>query len=362
MTAYRPSRAHVIQRTAPDGADMYHMSIALSVPTDVPAVVAFGGELTNSDSHANSYGKMLYRALAEENVSGVNVYSVVYDFASRSPSLERADLFHRAGRKLNLADHPVARAAQTVRLDEMRAKEPVPNYVIDLYNILLRPRLFDENGRVRPINTAIKNMRNIMFYAHSHGAAAITQLGDYMVGQLVAAGRTPEQIAKIQHNLLVIQHGPLTPLNPNRRRFNTISFASAEDTTMQNHANAFARYMSENSADVVPAFFAGDRGNLFIVQHLRSTFTGEHDHRGILRDERQAMMTSDDGGILFDAERNALTRGAKNMLTGRAAPSVRELVNGKTVDFDQMKRNGDALYNIMMVDLHQQNLARGNQK
>ena len=71
MTAYRPSRAHVIQRTAPDGADMYHMSIALSVPTDVPAVVAFGGELTNSDSHANSYGKMLYRALAEENVSGV---------------------------------------------------------------------------------------------------------------------------------------------------------------------------------------------------------------------------------------------------------------------------------------------------
>lgn len=362
MTAYRPSRAHVIQRTAPDGADMYHMSIALAVPTDVPAIVAFGGELTNAEIHANSYGKMLYRTLAEEKVSGVNVYSVVYDFGSRSPSLERADLFHRAGRKLKLAEHPITRAAMTARLDEMRANEPVPNYIIDLYNILLRPRLFDENGRVRPINTAIKNMRNIMFYGHSHGAAVITQLGDYMAGQLYDAGRTPEQIAKIQRNLLVIQHGPLSPLNPNRRRFNTLSFASAEDTTMQNHGNAFARYMSENSADVVPAFFAGDRGNLFVVQRLRSSFIGEHDHRGILHDEREQMMTSDDGGILFDAERNALTRGAKNMLTGRAVPSVRELVNGKTVNFDQMKRAGDALYNIMLADLHQQNLARGNQK
>lgn len=362
MTAYRPSHARVIQRTAPGGAAAYNMAVAPTVPVDVPAIVAFGGELTNSDSHANSYGKMLYRALAEEKVSGVNVYSVVYDFGSRSPSLERADLFHRAGRKLKLAEHPITRAAMTARLDEMRANEPVPNYIIDLYNILLRPRLFDENGRVRPINTAIKNMRNIMFYGHSHGAAVITQLGDYMAQQLYDAGRTPEQIAKIQRNLLVIQHGPLSPLNPNRRRFNTISFASAEDTTMQNHGNAFARYMSENSADVVPAFFAGDRGNLFVVQRLRSSFIGEHDHRGILRDEREQMMTSDDGGILFDAERNALTRGAKNMLTGRAVPSVRELVNGKTVDFDQMKRNGDALYNIMLADLHQQNLARGNQK
>lgn len=362
MTAYRPSHARVIQRTAPGGANAYNMVDAPIVPVDVPAIVAFGGELTDAEMYANSYGKMLYRALAEEKVSGINVYSVVYDFASRSPSLERADLFHRAGRKLKLDAHPIARAAQIARLDEMRAKEPTPNYIIDLYDVLLRPRLFDEAGRVRPINTAIKNMRNIMFYGHSHGAAAITQLGDYMAAQLTAAGRTPEQIARIQHNLLVIQHGPLTPLNPNRRRFNTLSFASAEDTTMQNHDNAFVKYMFENSADVVPAFFAGDRGNLFVVQRLRSSFIGEHDHRGILRAERDEMMTSDDGGILFDAERNALTRGAKNMLTGRAVPSVRDLVNSKTVDFDQMKRAGDALYNIMLADLHQQNLARGNQK
>lgn len=358
MTAYIPSHAKIIKCTHQH--DNSQKSVT-NIPVDTPAIVVFGGELTTDPHTANSYSKMLHRVLDEEQISGMNIYSVAYEFASHSPHLERADLFRRAGRKLQFPDDPIARAALQARMDEMQQQEPTPKYVSELYDILIRPRIFDANGRPLPLNIAVRNMRHVIFYAHSHGPAVIRQLGERMHDELLAAGRNPEQIARIQRNLLVIQHAPLTPLN--NARFNTLSFASAEDSSMLNHGNQFAQYMSDNSADVVPAFFAGDsHGNVFVVRRVRHVPMGEHDHRGLLASDRDKLATTDEGEILFTAERNALVRGVRNMRLGRAIPSVRTLTNGNGIDFDQMKRNGDVLFNIMLTDLRRQNSIRAHQK
>ena len=94
MTAYIPSHAKIIKCTHQH--DNSQKSVT-NIPVDTPAIVVFGGELTTDPHTANSYSKMLHRVLDEEQISGMNIYSVAYEFASHSPHLERADLFRRAG-------------------------------------------------------------------------------------------------------------------------------------------------------------------------------------------------------------------------------------------------------------------------
>ena len=362
MTAnqYQISSADIIQRVPRSNENPYACAVVKDVPINTPAIVAFGGEYTQSLRAANSYANLLQRLAEENNISqGVNFYSVVYKFGTRSPNLERVEQFRIAGRKLREKIHPLLQQEHDAIIREMNKHEPVANYVIQLYNILLKPRIVITNNTTPDPEQTINNMHKIMFYAHCHGAATIWQMAEYMRVQMIQKGFTSRDVMRIQKELLVIQHSPIAPLD--KQRFTTLSFASAEDTMMQYHQNLFIQWMGENSADISPAYFKN--GNLFVAGHLKEMSFQEHDHSGLLHTDENSWPLTPDGRIIFSAERNALVRGMRNMIggTGRL-PSIQKLVDGDGFDFSEMRKSGDFLYNVMLNDLRQQNPKHDHQK
>lgn len=328
-----------------------------TVPIDIPVMVAVGGELTTTDKDANFYAKQLQKLFKEADVTGIDIYSIAYNFGEIKSSLERAEAFRKASRRLN---EKALKPELETFIKDVRSKEPVSNYIKQIFNIFLAPRIINTSGERLDITTAINNLRKIKFYAHCHGASALWQTANYMRETMRTIGYSPDEISKIQKEVLVIQHSPLAPLN--NKNFTTISFASAEDTMMLEHNNLFSDWIYENSQDVVPCFFDKKRGNIFIAGHLQNTVFKEHDSKGFLLSEKESSTLTSDGKIIFGAERNALINSAKAAVSGKPTTSIKKLTNGNGIDFDQLKQNGDFIYRVMLNDLRQQNLKHDHQK
>ena len=181
-----------------------------------------------------------------------------------------------------------------------------------------------------------------------------------MYSTLISLGYNKEEANKIQSEVLVIQHSPTAPLT--KQKFTALSFASAEDTMIQDHSNLFTNWLHENSADIVPSFFGEELGNLFIAGHLQEQPFKEHLNSGLTEGERKISPLTSDGTIIFNAERNAIIRAVKKSQQNQTINSVKDLTDGDGVDFDELKENGERLYKIMLRDLRQQNLKHDYQK
>lgn len=322
-----------------------HLTPSAPVPGDTVAVVAIGGELTNTEAKADSYAKMLRRLMAENDIDGASVYSVYYLFGNHDANSERIELFRRAGRRV---------------LCRQKNPQKIPDYVAKIYDAVLRPRISSADGKRIPTPEAEARIGRLTLYAHCHGAAVIVQMANLMRRDMAKMGYTNAEIDKIQKNLLVVQHSPIAPLE--HPRFTTLSFASAEDTQM-NHYNTVSEYIAGNSADVLPSYLSFLGENLFVASKLKSTFGKEHDHRGMLRDDDTRHNLTPDGKIIFAAQRNALINGVRRSQAGASMPPVSKLVSDdRIVNFDDLNTNGEFLKRIMTFDLQQQNLERGRQK
>lgn len=331
---YKPSDAHVI-KSVPYSDDAPYGVIEINqIVPNRPAIVIFGGELTDCAKHANHYIKQMQQILTEAKLSDIDIYSVYYDFGSRNSELERLNLFRQAGRKLK------TRAVDAECIEHMQTTEPMPKYIEKLYDVLCKPIL---------TQNALNNASKLRFYAHSHGGAAIFMLGKYMAKKMQEIGYSATDIDTIQKNIVAIQHGPITPLeNPH---FTTLSFASASDTRMDMH-NIFSRYMYYNAENLYPSYFNQCGTHLFVGGQLKNNFRGEHDNTGMLESEKE-LLTSD-GAVVLAAERNAIVNSLKAAKNNCPSPSIAKLISGKGVSFKDLKSNGEWMYQTMLSDIKNQ--------
>ena len=358
---YVLSNATIIQRIPKSETNPYGYIPTEVVPFDKPTMAVFGGDLTQTERNANYYAKQIEELLKESGISNINIYSIAYNFGSGRSKLERAEMFRSAGRRIKEERIlPEAKKRLDLIQKSMKDNEPVPNYIKQLYKIFLYPRISDENNKPLNINDAVFRIRKIKFYAHCQGAAALGQMSNYMYDEMLRMGYEKKNIEKIQKELLVIQHSPLAPLN--KQKFMTISFASANDTMMQDHNNQFADWFNDNYQDIIPCYFGPKHGNIFIATNLYTNSFKEHDNRCIVPSEEISCPLTTEGKIIFTAERNALIRSALKAIDGTPIKSVAELTDGNGVNFKRLKKNGDAVYSVMLNDLHLQNLSHDHQK
>lgn len=337
----------IIKRVEKTSDTPYGCLVVKDVPVDRPAIVAFGGELTLDTHGANSYAKMLQKLFDENNVHGIDIYSVIYDFGSRNAQAERAELFNIA--KCRIHNKALVHI------------KTAPGYVSQLYNMLLRPRIIDTENKKMSVTDAISNVHKIKFYAHCHGAAALWQMAQLMRDDMLNIGFSAKEATRILREILVIQHSPIAPLY--RQHFSTLSFASADDTMMQCYDDHFSQWVCDNSADIVPCVFnIPGGGHVFIAGHLKQDSFKEHEPYGLVKSDSKKYKLTPDGEIIFSAERNALLRAANDAINNTATTSARALTDGNGVDFSFLQENGNTLFNIMSSDLRQQIPKRDYQK
>lgn len=340
---YKPSNAHVIKSVQKTSENEYGVIDVDAIDIHRPCIVVLGGELTDNPRFANHYIKQIKQVLGEYS-NMTDIYSIYYNFGSRDTDSERVNIFRKAGHRIRNTTKSIQEI--NANIDHMSATEPTPQYIKQLYNVLLNPILVSgANGTRVPASTVAQRASNIRFYAHSHGAAVATMLGEYMAKQMKSMGYSANEIRSVQKNIIVIQHGPITTLE--HPRFTTLSFASASDTKMNLH-NRFSEYAADNSFDLFPSYFPQGGAHLFAAGEISTFITKEHDNEGLTKPET----LTEDGQIILSAERNAIVNAVRG--AGKPVPAIRDLVSGPGVNFDMLAANGDWFYKNMLVDIKNQ--------
>lgn len=345
---YIPSDAAVVRAVPKSFDHPYGVMPVDAITADVPTIVVLSGDLSYLPRHANHYIKEIRQVFVDAGVQVPEIYATYYTFGSRDAYTERIQMFRAAG-------HKIINLNRDEKLFEKRAKhnaetEPNPLYIERLFEIIIRPII---TGDVAQIEQKAQNLR---FYAHSHGGAVLRMLESKMKAELKKMNMPAKQIQTIMQRVVAVQHGPIAPLeNPD---FTTLTFASASDFTMDTQ-NQFSEYIHNHSEDVYPSYFSQNDAHLFVVSQISKNMASEHNGTGLKLADSDIL--TEDGKVLFAAERNAII----NSVRTTDVPNVAVLVHGEAVDFESMKHSGDWFYKMMLADIRsqmQQNPKRGNQK
>ena len=345
-TTKHETHGKIMHRVRKTYANTYGATRVKTIPTSKPCIVVFGGELTRNIKDANYYASFMERLIAYYKTDGIEIYSVYYDFEPRSTDrkIERKNAFINGRSRI---------------LNKLGKTQPVDtHYINELYQMIIRPRIVDRNGKKLSDAKALYNIRRTVFFAHCHGSVPIRAFQDIMDKDMRTLGYNVHVIRDVMKNLLVIQHAPVSPLE--KSKFNTVSFMSANDTQMNFH-NRFSKYVIDHSEDLLPSYFP--LGNFFAVYGFTYQLIDEHQIEQLAH-INQDLLTPD-GATIIMAERNAIINGIRTAKAGDPIPNIRDLIapasknNDIKPDFDTLLRNGEWFMQIMQNDLR---LERSNER
>ncbi len=346
---FTPSRVHIIQRIDKSVRHPYGVRPVSYAPINHPSIVLLGGEGTIKSRYANYYASMIQDILHNDGIHDINIYSVYYDFGNRIPKLDRTDIFRRAGYKIE----QLHRNGDNKTLAEMYKHEPIPHIAIKLFNVFIRPRIMGSDDRPRHMDQIMSYMGRIFFWTHSYGGTIMNYLGEYMRDEMRRIGFSAHDIDAVCQQILVIGHAPTVPMF--RQPFRTLNFVSCGDTIIEN-VNHMTDYLNKNADDITPMYMDESCGNVITTGFFYSDYCNrEHNPAPLRKNSAEYRELCDDGRVVFDAERNAITNAARYISqTADGIPSPRELVSGPTVNFDKMAHTGKTMYEIMLKDIRSQ--------
>lgn len=181
------------------------------VPTDIPAMIMFGGYKTLY-SRIVLYDLQTVADLLKQNNVDAGIYGALYKIPNMCSNLSRKN-------KERVSLSTVLLSSKCFR-----------NYINTLVDILIIPRIKSINGEKLPVDVAEKNMRGLTVFAYCYGVYVADCLGGAMNKSMKRLKYSDDEIAKILKQFVVITQSPSYILYD--KKFTVLNFASAKDTTV----------------------------------------------------------------------------------------------------------------------------------
>lgn len=339
------SKANFITINISEPANNYKETKSMDISK--PCILILGGENTNSISVACSYFRSIKETLENNQIkNGLNLYSVYYDFNAgiidRDSNKDRLCLFYKFRDPKQLTE------MSGISQNELAISYPLydtePKYIDDIYKTALQPRFYAKNGQLLPTDQIIKNLRNMVIFAHCHGTYIVKMLEQKIL-------KNPELQAILEKkpnllkNLVTINHAPFAPLE--NCQFTTISFCSASDRQAGLYTEFDLRIKSAPSECSI-GFLGPDFGNLVISNRLKHDINDEHSHIGLRGSDFSDAKLTKNGKILFTVERNALVKSVTAMIKEKPIPTIPQMLNTPHTNYEEMKHNGMQIYRHFM--------------
>lgn len=153
--------------------------------------------------------------------------------------------------------------AQIHNFDKLEALEyAVPNYVADLFEQLIMPRICDEKYNFLPYDEALQRMKKLVVITYCHGAYTWMKIEEQINFLLTGHEYSKRQKKRLLKSITVVAYSPDCPLGYSKAQF--ISFSSASDLSIQ-HGNGFIRYVHRNMfvEDFGLSYLSGKLGKAF---------------------------------------------------------------------------------------------------
>ena len=303
-------------------------------PEDAVCLI-LGGQSTTTDSSVNHYCSEIEKLLNENGLrKNVKIMGIINNYGSElNPETARTELMNEFNRG---EKHDGGFNAETIN----------PQYIEDIYDMMIKPRLCNETGARLPTNEACRRMRKLNIYAHCHGGYTAMKLEQLTLKKMEELGYLPDERKKIEKNLLVLGYAPFCPLGSSKSTM--ISFASGEDKVVS-HNNLFEntlKYLKDKLHKKLPmSVFAGKKGNMFYVSSLGNI--DQHEFNGFSPDEK---LLNGDGKMMMKMIRNTIINGVKSSLGNIPLGETRDIVANSFIDkafVDSLQQKGEELWEEM---------------
>ena len=326
------SSANIIKLVPKSQNDSEFIRNPTVIPVDKLAFFALGGEETIDEYKARFYGRYIRPILNKNRIYDFDLYSVYYQFGSRVPSHDRAELFRAAGKHVvELETDNERRTAQIATVDKF---EPKPIFAQILFDKIFKPRIINQYGQRYDTNTAVQYARNAICFTHCQGASTLLMVQRMLHQAMKDAGYTQSEIDLFLKNIVVINHEPLGPVD--QLKMTCVSFMSVRDAVLR--ANGmFDDNIMHHAENIKPMYF--ERTSTLIVPSVRDTALAPEtdEHSTFDLGDRNDFNLSESGKILFAAERNAIVKSATAAIEHKPIP--KNLITGRGVKYSELVQN-----------------------
>ncbi len=209
------SHAKIGQRIKKSKANPLGWKYVDIIPPDMPCIITLSGSNTDNSKKANGFAKMIIEMLKNKRIA---VFSAEYDTTGRKSVTDRLALLNH----YNQGD-------ENSPLLRYREEDYgyIPQYIKEIYEKTIAPRLRDENGNKVPIAKAAQRLNMLSFVNHCQGSTVAFQLERLMQEDMTQLGypdKVQEYLLKQIHNVDV---APVIPIGITKTT--TIKFGSLSD-------------------------------------------------------------------------------------------------------------------------------------
>lgn len=217
-----------------------------TVPPDTACVIALSGSDADNSRKANGFAKMVAEVIKDKTLP---IYAVEYDLGGRVSIADRMAL-------LNYCSQGSPNAPEL----RWRREEYsyIPQYIKELYEMTLAPRLRDENGARVSVAKAAQRLNMFFFTNHCQGSTVSFQLERLFNEDMERLGWSQNirnYLLKQIHNVDV---APVIPLGLTKTT--TFKFVSLADTKVTEVKTPLTRY-ALNRKNEHSRFLEGISGN-----------------------------------------------------------------------------------------------------
>lgn len=233
-----PDNSHVKlgQRVSKKRAEYGWLPTKMIEP-DEACVIALSGSDTKDSKKANGFAKMIKEILKDQKMP---VYAVEYDLAERNFRVDREAVLARYGQA-----NPELPFIRQVRREDTTY---IPQFIRELYQMTIAPRLRDENGNKVSIEKAAQRLNMLVFANHCMGSTVMLQMEHLMADDMKKLGYSEKVQDYLFKQIHAIDIAPVTPFGATKTTtYKFMSFADDRATTVYHQAlQYFAKRKKEH--------------------------------------------------------------------------------------------------------------------
>ena len=186
-----------------------------NIDADEIAIISLPGSNTDNSKKANGFAKMIEEMLTDKKIP---IYSVEYNAENRLAIADRIALLKYYNQDISNNSY------------QHYHKEDdgyIPNFIREIYNQTLAPRLRDEKGNKVSIKLASQRLNKLVFINHCQGSTVSFQLERLMARDMKKLGYSKSVQNHLLRQIHNVDIAPVTPIG--KTKTTTFKFASLSD-------------------------------------------------------------------------------------------------------------------------------------
>lgn len=205
------------------------------IDADEIAIISLPGSNTDNSKKANGFAKMIEEMLTDKKIP---IYSVEYDTTNRLSIADRIALlkYYNQDTSNNSYQH--------------YHKEDdgyIPNFIREIYEQTLAPRLRDKNGNKVPIKLASQRLNKLVFVNHCQGSTVSFQLERLMARDMKKLGYSKSVQNYLLRQIHNVDIAPVIPIG--KTKTTTFKFASLSDDRVTSVHTPLTQYVLDRKKE-----------------------------------------------------------------------------------------------------------------